>query len=232
MIKLVLLTLLTILPAFGTVKLPFLYNCWQFEDTSVGVNAQPFEIATPAYEAGVFGNALRCNGTNSSGGVAIGTGTFVYHESFTGLVWLKPYSLAINQLIVDSRVSSGSGMVLQLGNSGVPGILIFGLKEGAVQRNVYATNSLSTNTWYCVFFGFNSVTGKTFLRVNGAQEDALVFPIVPSTAPAGNIAIGTSPTLGGVALDGAVDMFTLWKGRVLSNTEMTEIENGDSYPYR
>lgn len=233
MIKFVCL-LLSASSLFSASKLPFLYNCWNFNGTTAGVNGQPFEIASPQFTNGVFGSALRCDGTTNSTGVAIGTGTFAYHQDFTGMFWFTPKSLAENQTVFDSinPGGSGRGMVMKLGGIGVAGTLRFGLKEGSLTKYVYSAAPLVVDETYCVLFGYNAVTQRSFIRVNGVQVDSSIDNlIVPTSLPPGNLAIGISPNLTGLPLDGVIDLFTLWKGKVLSNAEMLELEAGLNYPY-
>lgn len=222
--------LLSVLSLFSASKLPCLYNCWQFEGTLSGISAQPFQIVSPAYEPGLFGSGLRCNATADASGPAIGTVTMVYTQDWTGMVWLKANTITpTSQTVLDNVTGSGinrRGISLQIQNVGVPGVLMFTMYGAGAAYNVYSA-PIATSTTNCILFGFNAATQQSFIRVNDVQVDH-VTPMQPGGGPPANIRVGSA------SFDGVVDLLALWKGRVLSATEMGELYNGGlgvNYPF-
>lgn len=235
MIKTVLCSLLLSLSMSGASKLSFLYNCWLFESNTAGVNCQPLEIANPQFTAGLFGSALNCDGTLNSAGVAIGTGTFAVHQDFTAMVWFKSRTDSNNLVLLDCRGSSPNrGFTLyHAGNIDGTAQARLRVIDGFFSLNIYSANSVPTNQWNCVIFGYNATTQKHFVRLNDAQVDGAVFAV--SATPLPNMAVGARSTHTDPAVfDGAIDLVALWKGKVLSAAEMSELYNlgaGINYPF-
>lgn len=233
MIKTVLCSLLFCL-SISAAHLQHLYNFWGFEQTSYGVNAQPFQIANPSYEAGLFGDGLRCDGTTNSAGIAIGTGTFEIHRDFTGMLWVKPYLLS--GYLVDNRTSSGPGstsrgLTIVMGSDGT---IQLSIRAGSTGFTVTTTNSLSTNLWNCVFFGYNSATSNSFLVLNNLKYTS-ISAFVPSNGSPANIGIGGRISGFLPVMDGVFDNFALWRGTVLSDATMSSLYNsgaGVDYPFQ
>jgi len=220
---------------FGASKLHHLYNAWMFESNTYGINCQPFDIASPQFTTGLFGSALDCDGTLNSAGPAIGTGTFAVHQDFTAMVWFNSRTDSNNLVLMDCRGASPNRgfTVYHVGDNAGGGTIWFRFFNGGVTSGTFSTNSAPTNQWNCVLFGYNAATQIPFVRLNDGQVDGSVF--VPSALPISNIAIGarsihTDPAV----FNGAIDLPSLWKGKVLSAKEMGELYNGGTgvdYPY-
>lgn len=233
--KAIALLLLSSLPLIGASKLPFLYNCWQFESNLVGVSAQPFEIAAPKFTNGLFGSALLCDGTLDSVGPAIGTGTFAVHQDFTAMLWFNSRVDSGNLVLMDCRGTSPNRgfTIYHVGDSDGGGTIWFRFFNGALVSGTFSTNSAPTNQWNCLLFGYNATTQIPFVRLNDGQTDGVVF--IPSALPVSNMAVGArSSHTDPAVFNGALDLPTLWKGKVLSATEMDELYNGGTgvdYPF-
>jgi hypothetical protein len=224
--RIVTLLLALSLPLFGASKLPHLYNCWTFDDTVYGINTQPFQITSPAFEPGLFGNGLRCNSTPDASGTAIGTVTMVYTQDWTGMVWVNPNIISGTQTVLDNVTGSGvnrRGFSLQIQSTGAVVLVVHG---GGSVFNVATSIPITSGTWNCVLFGYNATTLKSFIRVNDVQTDHPGV-VLPGGGPPANLRIGSS-------LDGVLDNLALWKGKVLTATEMSELYNsgtGVDYPF-
>lgn len=228
--------LLAALSLSGASKLPFLYNCWQFESNLFGVSAQPFEIAAPSFTNGLFGLALNCDGALDSAGPAIGTGTFAVHQDFTAMLWFNSRADSNNLILLDCRGTSPNRgfTIYHVGDTNGGGTIWFRFFNGAVVSGTFSTNSAPTNQWNCLLFGYNATTQLPFVRLNDAQTDGVAF--VPSAVSLPNMAVGanalhTNPLQ---CFNGAIDLLSLWKGKVLSATEMGELYNdglGQNYPF-
>lgn len=234
MIKTVLCSLLLSLSLSGASKLPFLYNCWLFESNTCGVSGQPFQIAIPQFTNGLFGSALLLDGTLNSAGPAIGTGTFETHQDFTVMVWFNSRTDVGNLVLLDCRAPSPNrGFTLyHVGDTG-GGTLWFRFFNGVMVSGTFSTNVAPTNQWNCAIIGYNATTQAPFLRLNDAPVTGVVFAASP--LPISNMAVGARSTHTDPAVfDGAIDLVALWKGKVLSAAEMSELYNlgaGLNYPF-
>lgn len=236
MMKSILCLMLSSLSMFGASKLPFLYNSWLFESNTYGINCQPFEIASPQFTNGLFGSALNFDGTLDSAGPAIGTGTFAVHQDFTAMLWFNSRSDSNNLILLDCRGASPNRgfTVFHVGDNAGGGTIWFRFFNGSFTSGTFSTNSAPINQWNCLLFGYNATTQTPFVRLNDGQVDGSVF--IPSALPLPNMAIGANALHNNSAqcFNGAIDLLTLWKGKVLSAAEMGELYNfgaGEDYPF-
>lgn len=220
--------------SMSTLLVGHLYNCWQFNNDLHGLNGQPFGITSPVYSTGKFGNGLRMS-VGAPVGSAMGTQTMqTGGNDWTGMFWLRLNSLppapSGEAAILDNRNSSnGFGISMQS-----DGVLFFRI-TGAdfISMDVQSPTPLVANTDYLILFGYNTITKKTFLRINDVQA-VLASTIVASPGVPKNLTIGAGNISQSSSFDGVVSLLTFWRGRALTVTEMQALWNGGAgldYPF-
>lgn len=208
-----------------------LSNCWRFNDSLVGVNGQPFIIPSPAYEAAKFGNGLRMNGTLPSIGPAIGSAVATGPFPWTMMCWFKPDSFSGWPFVLTSKNALFGGF--ELVNVG-DGTLRFSLSLiNGSSVSIINPTVLSLTEFNLLIFGYDSVTRKSFLRVNDVQADYSGVFDVPPTIGA-NLTVGNRATMTSASANGVINLLTAWYGRALPVADMQGLWNGGvglDYPF-
>lgn len=208
-----------------------LTNCWRFNDSLAGINAQPFQIPAPVYEPAKFGNGLRMNGTVDSIGPAIGSAVATGPLPWTIMCWFKPDSFNFGSFVLASQNGLYGGF--ELTNMG-DGTLLFSVRlANGSSVGIANPTALSLTEFNLLIFGYDVGYRKSFLRVNDVQADYSGVFDVPASISA-NLTVGNRPAMKSASANGVITLLTAWYGRLLITTEMQSLWNGGAgldYPF-
>lgn len=189
----------------------------------------------PGNAAGILGNAVALNGTNQTLARASTADLAPGNTAFTVACWVY--------------VTSGiaAAYIIEKGDASVPAT---GYEYGLRTRPTFAAGSqyelliggsadnlarvqagtMAFNTWHMLVGWFNPATSRIGLSFNGAAAITTASTTAPSNTGL-NFIVGATWSagallLGSSQLAGRVDSVSFWKGRALSDTDITALYNG------
>jgi hypothetical protein len=122
---------------------------------------------------------------------------------------------------INKRVGFGNGD-FQTSSTFTGGASAVNWRSQSDTGTVCNSGNLSQNTWHHYVYTYNSTGNAQFLYVDGSQVDTNTGGSVPSGT--GNLHIGANNGPGSY-VDGRIALVGLWKGRVLSSSDVTALYN-------
>lgn len=160
------------------------------------------------------------NSTLQVGGVDFSIAFWAYADTLVdGAVTIsKAVGFANQEFIISNVFSGGNHFVFTPVTNG-----------GATGNAVTASNfgALSTATWYFVVCTYNNSTNTAAISVNAGTPNTLVTTAPPIANSTADFRIGVDGA-GANLWNGRVDQVGLWKNRVLSSTDITNLYNGNA----
>lgn len=193
--------------------------------------ATPSPTGTPTFTTGKIGNALTLNGTNQAIRYT-GLATMDGATSFTYSFWLKPTSIPF----------VGYQAVWAVGSAGQRTPWIYTVDAAATVTLEFETNSgaadgnltsaaLTAGVWQHLVFTWNGTTVKSYLNgvLNGTTDTTTGNTLANTD---GDARFGDLPGLAWFA--GQIDEVAMFKNKVLSPLEVSQLYNGGNglqYPF-
>jgi len=182
------------------------------------------------YTAGRVNNA----GTNTTGNIALGTGSFSITTAMSISLWFNTTNVATNQIMIQKNngvaAATDSWYIYAL-----PATNIIQTFIGNGTSNVFANHSytFSASTWTHLVFTYDTSSGNQRLFINGALISTVGGGPTPINSIASSVVLMNYVT-GTIPFIGKIDEVGIWN-RVLTNQEIIRLYNngvGLSHPFQ
>jgi len=184
----------------------FIYDAMGNHDGTLNLNSNP--STSSAWHSGVYGSALKLDGTNDYVGFSFGHfGNLVSTSSYTVSLWAQTEAMVNRQVLMGDWSSGGANETFSIefgGYEKANGQICANQNDGSHDYLCAGSSyHYATDTWYHIAVSWDKTTGNRKLYVNGVYKAGDTQTSLQNGT--GHMALGRAGDLSSSYLQGLVD---------------------------